>query len=767
MEYCINKNTNEKIFAFDVENEYGIKDLGIERKLRLGGEREELICPECKTPVILRAGEIKIPHFAHKIKTKECFYSTYTYNENRQKALKILYDLLKKFENIEILEISKKFSENGVIDILIEDKNRISGNKKCAILLKNTMENYEKWKKFHNELLYNDITPIYFNYGTYEEIKKYDKSIDKYFFRRNLAQLSGNRGVRLIDTTNRELYTICTLTTIDDKNIIINLEKRLNKIQYEGFLEFFFNEKGMEKYRLDYTEEKDKLIDFIENKRIPFFILTENEGIFLVVHLEEEIYDYDDTTLNPYCLTVINFNYFLMHKSLGYEVVHYYPDYNILKHDDFLYWNNITDTEELKEFIESSDYGNFKFIPLENCGNLRKNIEDIIEKTEILKSKIYLFNYISNKGKRFFFFLNKINELDEFNLSMINSTDMLEELISLFKELYVIQFSKKYLNGLIKVLDKNLKIEGFEGFLNILKSLENQEDNSFIKILLSFEELEKYKIRELFIKIFGNEWIFGRYNNFEKDVYIESYYSYSKKIFNLLNVNSKLKTFLNPSVKDLELKKFDKYLQEYYEEDDLEFFKYRITNNINSKLLEEFFIRYFPKIIEDDKVELIKIFLSKKYDITKKLIIKDRDIFGAILNKSNNLFSNYISLVDLIKKKSNIQLILLLVEYGYKEYFNISELSLAVSKFFEKDKEYIKVLLKTNLNLNEISQKNTTSLFYNICKNSNNIELINYCIKMGANLNAKFNNKETPLKILKNKVEKGLIDKNLLQISLF
>ena len=40
-----------------------------------------------------------------------------------------------------------------------------------------------------------------------------------------------------------------------------------------------------------------------------------------------------------------------------------------------------------------------------------------------------------------------------------------------------------------------------------------------------------------------------------------------------------------------------------------------------------------------------------------------------------------------------------------------------------------------------------------------NLDLISYCINLGANLNIKTNNKNTSLKILKDKINKRIIDK--------
>lgn len=775
MEYCINKNTNEKIFAFDVENEYGIKDIGIERKLRLAGERGELICPECKTPVILRAGEIKIPHFAHKIKTKECFYSTYTYNENRQKALKILYDLLKKFEDIEILEVTKKFSENGVIDILIEDKDRISGNKKCAILLKNTMENYEKWKKFHNELLYNDITPIYFNYGTYEEIKKYDKSIDKYFFRRNLAQLSGNRGVRLIDTTNRELYTIFTSLHLDEKNIINSYQNNLSKIEYKNFIDFFFNDEKVISY--EYNYDKSKTINLLEiligdYKEIqPFFIIGNSGYTFLVISKEDKYYNNEE--LECIELNVIRFEYFYSRDCWYDRFLYYYPSSKVLKRAEFLDWNDISEVEELKDFLSSSDFNKFRVIPLENIGSFKRNIDEFIEIVEVIKSKILSFDFIGEEAKKIFNIQEILEDLDNNDSSLEKSKENLESLKNIFNDLYVVSFPKKYWKNLYNKIEdeiftnrKTKLIEKLYDIFNRLKNIKNEE----IKILLHFKEITDYEISELFLEVFGNHFLpnHNYYIDLEKNIKISPYFAFWKLDFKMLNTYYKVKKYFMPlNFKELQLKKFNSYITDYFKDNDFQFFIYRIEKDIKAEYLEEFFIKNFESIVKEEKIEIIEFFLNKGFDINKKIIEKQLNELVIVMEQMTtyNLEIKYDSLCAWILGTSNLKLIMLLEKYGYNFNLNHVELAKVLCKYFESDEEYTKNFIKNKVNLNEIHSKSKITLFYQICSHSSNFRLINYCIKLGANLYAKNKKGHTPLSILESKIKNGTLNKKDLDIN--
>ena len=785
MEYCINKNTNEKIFAFDVENEYGIKDLGIERKLRLGGEREELICPECKTPVILRAGEIKIPHFAHKIKTKECFYSTYTYNENREKALKILYDLLKKFEDIEILDITKKFSENGVIDILIEVKSYYLGkNTKHAILLKNTNDSYEKWGNFKNELLTNGITPIYFNYGTTKELKNFKEKVDKYFFFRNLVHLSGNKGIRYINIETHSFNSITAKIYLDDKNIIKGYEYQMQEVKYEDFIDIFFNQIYTMEYIFDFDCKKemdnlDKVIGYDPkynscNKGFtPFFLISNLGYIFLVVAINATSYSYNEE-LNPLEFEVIDFNFFLSKPRFYYNCIYYYPYYELLKDSNYLELNNEEDEDELQEFLEDkSDLGKFKIISLENIGSMRKYIDEFIEIVEVIKSKILSFDFIGEEAKKIFDMQEILVDLDNNNSSLEKSKENLERLKNIFNSLFVVSFPKKYWKDLYNKIEdeifanrKTELIEKLYDIFNKLKDVENEE----IKILLHFKEITDYEISKLFLEVFGNHFLPNHhyYIDFEKNIKISLYFAFWELELEMLNTYYKVKKYFMPlNFKEIQLKKFNSYITDYFKDNNFQFFIYRIEKDIKEEYLEEFFIKNFEFIVKEEKVEIIELFLNKGFDVNKTIIEKQLNELVIIMEKMStyNLEIRYSSLQSWILGTSNLKLITLLEKYGYNFNLNHVELAKVLCRYFESDEEYTKSFIKNKINLNEIYSKNKITLFYQICSHSSNFKIINYCIKLGANLYAKSKKGYTPLNILESKIRNGTLNKNDLDIN--
>ena len=411
MEFCIDKKTKERIFAFDIKNEYGIKDFFLEKKLRRMSANEELVCPECGTPVILRAGEINIPHFSHKIKTKDCFYSTYTYNENRVKALKILYDKLKKYEDVKILGLTKNFKGYGTIDILLE--RGVYKKRKYAIMIKNTMENINKWEKLHIELLKEEITPIYFNYGTTKEINNFQNEISKSFFYRNLMNLTTNHGLRLVNTEEGEFYTIATTFYLNEKNRLKNYKNILHKNDYKDSTEFIYNSVGRDTYifldseKQDYTE---KILKYKKNL-IPFLMINSNKEILLVVNISKNTIKGEEE-FKSLEIKYISLSYFRTSLPNPNEYMYFYPKSYLFKEKCFYDYCSIGESKEkqFQEFFELSDFNITKIIPIEEAGFFKNDIEEFVKNYEEIKNKIFKYDYMSKESYKDFE-LYKLNNL--------------------------------------------------------------------------------------------------------------------------------------------------------------------------------------------------------------------------------------------------------------------------------------------------------------------------------------------------------------------
>lgn len=793
MEFCIDKKTKERIFAFDIKNEYGIKDFFLEKKLRRMSANEELVCPECGTPVILRAGEINIPHFSHKIKTKDCFYSTYTYNENRVKALKILYDKLKKYEDVKILEISKKFKGYGVIDILLE-KEEFPEKRKYAIMIKNTMENINKWEKLHIELLKEEITPIYLNYGTTKEINDFQKEISKSFFYRNLMNLTTNHGIRLVNIEEQELYTISTTFYLNENNRLKNYKNILHKNDYKDFFEFIFNSKGENTYifldekKQNYAKELLKYKEKFE----PFLMININQEIFLVLNIEssslcgEEDYE---------CLEIkyIPLNYFMFSSINLYMYMYFYINEQSFKDEYLSDYCSLEDEEKIKEFFNSPDFDIVKIIPIEEAGIFKNDIEEFIKNYGEIKNKIFDYDYISQNSKKEFELLKfknlnnsyeisnfikdkEINKIEDISTSILlnNSTlklsykgTSLEEIINFlqwqFFNFFEVVFKKSDIKKIINCLEDKIfscnednEIIKLEELNKIFKELLKVNKDK-LKLLFSKKEIKDYKITELFFNVFKEKETIFRYSEttfFCFNGEILSFFENNQFELNILNTYYKLTK--KETIEEKELNIFKDSLERYLKNKDLDLFLKNI-NKVKKESQEKFFIETLDYILAKNAKELI-LFIAKNINLNKS-IKKTYEILDYFLNKNIKCII-YKSFIEKMIQEKNIILFEAILEIEYEDKLTLDDIASILSYNYKSEigNNIIKKnILNKKINLNK-QNKNGTSLFYYLCSKATEGDFIDFCLKNGANLYLKNEHKKTPFMALEKRIENGQLN---------
>ena len=330
---------------------------------------------------------------------------------------------------------------------------------------------------------------------------------------------------------------------------------------------------------------------------------------------------------------------------------------------------------------------------------------------------------------------------------------------------YIVEFPKKYLKPILECLEKNINLGKKEEYLfnlfNLFKELEHLEKKD-IKLILEYETIEKIKLLGFFSKIFGNHYIFGRFFDSEKNINIEKYYTKYIQYLKSLSAYNRIKDILNPSKEKKDLKKFIDYLNSYFINEDFQSFKKFINKEIEKQNLEDCFIKSFKIILEKKKYEIIKLFLENAFDITKSIRVPLKNELDLSLENTSYTSKNtmiYPNLIDLLKENYDLQLLKLFFEYGYREILSAEIISNILCKNFEENPNQVKEVIKSYINLNKKAENSGATIFFHLCRKTNNLDLISYCINLGANLNIKTNNKNTSLKILKDKINKRIIDK--------
>lgn len=117
MENCL--YMNRRICSLEVLNEFDIKLHTVIDEWRKAGNNNELKCEDCGQSVILRAGDVRIPHFAHKPGTKViCSYDERD-SEDHRMAKKIFYQYFRKYYPVVLIDLNHKLPSGQRCDLFV------------------------------------------------------------------------------------------------------------------------------------------------------------------------------------------------------------------------------------------------------------------------------------------------------------------------------------------------------------------------------------------------------------------------------------------------------------------------------------------------------------------------------------------------------------------------------------------------------------------------------------------------------------------------
>ncbi len=184
------------IYSFDTKNKYGNYEYEIYSEYKEAGQKGLLKCKDCGTLVFLKAGNKKVPHFAHKDSNRFC-YSDISINESEeQKRGKfILYKWLK--EQYSNVYIDKKY-ENRRSNVSIE-------NEKCKIVLQYIRKerSINEWNDKRKDYFKNDIKDIYF--FSFKEFNPEENTSEEQF-RKTVQKYSIDNTIKMLNTDSNELF---------------------------------------------------------------------------------------------------------------------------------------------------------------------------------------------------------------------------------------------------------------------------------------------------------------------------------------------------------------------------------------------------------------------------------------------------------------------------------------------------------------------------------------------------------------------------------
>lgn len=195
------------ICSFDVKNKYGNYETEIYEEYKKAGQTGLLKCEECGTVVFLKAGNKKVPHFAHKDSNRNCYYELHKNESEEQKKGKfILYKwLAEQYDNV---HIDKRYS-NRRANVSLESEKGI-----VALQYFRNERSLNEWNEKREDYLELGIKDLYF--FSFKEFNKENK-ISEEQFRKIVQKYSSDNIIKMLDTDTNELL-LMRYMDFNDKN---------------------------------------------------------------------------------------------------------------------------------------------------------------------------------------------------------------------------------------------------------------------------------------------------------------------------------------------------------------------------------------------------------------------------------------------------------------------------------------------------------------------------------------------------------------------
>jgi competence CoiA-like predicted nuclease len=184
------RHGDKVICALEIMNEYNHREYEVERKLRDLSRSNQLTCLSCGQPVYLKAGYIRMPHFAHKDHVSTCTEGQGIYSDEHLAGILYLYNYLHQQLPESELLVDYPFIPNRRANLYL------SADKPIAIEYINKPMDYKAWEDKHKDYLEAGLHVLWILN------EKYHPLLDQkfyHFFTKTIAEQQGGC-VILLDT---------------------------------------------------------------------------------------------------------------------------------------------------------------------------------------------------------------------------------------------------------------------------------------------------------------------------------------------------------------------------------------------------------------------------------------------------------------------------------------------------------------------------------------------------------------------------------------
>ena len=185
----------------------------LKRQWKKAQYKNELICEDCGTPVELRAGDVKIPYFAHRkgFSTRDCYYETIRETEEHREAKSVLYEYFVTKYPEAIVQTTKRQPNGRRSDIYID-----FGSSELAIEFQRTYMKISDWDERHQEYEKLGITDLWLLSSRMFEERRND--VD--FLTQVLLNETNEKTAIFLDVDKRKLSLLKEIQYLDNQGML-------------------------------------------------------------------------------------------------------------------------------------------------------------------------------------------------------------------------------------------------------------------------------------------------------------------------------------------------------------------------------------------------------------------------------------------------------------------------------------------------------------------------------------------------------------------
>ncbi|MFW6287486.1 MAG: competence protein CoiA [bacterium] len=213
---CLYKS--KRFCSFELKNPYGHYFFDKVKLIKEAGQNRMLKCEECGKPVILKAGDKRVPHFAH-LSTTNCNYSNFSKETEEHKQGKlILYQYFKeKYPDSEV-QVDYRLSNGRRANIYVVFDNA----NKLAVEYQRKDIKIKDWRARHQNYQKLGINDLWIlstkKYKPLNAIKK-----DKFIFFKELLLNDSDKNIAVfLDTDTKKLTLVSKMEYRNKYGVITN-----------------------------------------------------------------------------------------------------------------------------------------------------------------------------------------------------------------------------------------------------------------------------------------------------------------------------------------------------------------------------------------------------------------------------------------------------------------------------------------------------------------------------------------------------------------